>query len=84
MGSISHHITPLVINSLRGGHTHTHTQTHMHTFVDRSNSKKPGTRRPQACAPGLKTIQTRWTSIVVIEQTVDSKAFAIPILTARL
>jgi len=23
-GSISHHITPLVINSLRGGHTHTH------------------------------------------------------------
>ena len=22
MGSISHHITPLVINSLRGGHTH--------------------------------------------------------------
>jgi len=23
-GYISHHITPLVINSLRGGHTHTH------------------------------------------------------------
>jgi len=23
-GSISHHNTPLVINSLRGGHTHTH------------------------------------------------------------
>ena len=30
--------TPLVINSLGGGHTHTHIQT----FVDRSNSKKPG------------------------------------------
>ena len=29
-----------------------------------------------------KTIQTRWNSIVVIEQKVDSKAFAIPILTA--
>ena len=29
-----------------------------------------------------KTIQTRWNSIVVKEQKVDSKAFAIPILTA--
>ena len=28
MGSISRHITPLVINSLGGGHTHTHTNTH--------------------------------------------------------
>ena len=25
MGSISHHITPLVIDSLGGGHTHKHT-----------------------------------------------------------
>ena len=31
-----------------------------------------------------KTIQTRWNSIVVIKQKFDSKAFAIPILTARL
>ena len=31
-----------------------------------------------------KTIQTRWNSIVVIEQKVDSKAFPIPILTAFL
>ena len=31
-----------------------------------------------------KTIQTRWNSTVAIEQKVDSKAFAIPILTARL
>ena len=31
MGSISRHITPLVINSLGGGHTHT--QTHTHTDV---------------------------------------------------
>ena len=44
LGSISHHITPLVINSLRGGHTNTHTQT----FADRSNSKKPGVCRPTA------------------------------------
>jgi len=29
-GSISHHIMPLVINSLRGGHTHTHTRTYSH------------------------------------------------------
>ena len=28
-----------------------------------------------------KTIQTRWNSTVAIEQKVDSKAFAIPILT---
>ena len=27
MGSISHHITPLVINSLRGGHTHMQAHT---------------------------------------------------------
>ena len=29
-----------------------------------------------------KTIQTRWNSTVATEQKVDSKAFAIPILTA--
>ena len=71
MESLSHHITPLVVHSLGGGHTlththahthththtpHTHTNTHTHahtdthphthtriqTFLDRSNSKKPG------------------------------------------
>ena len=60
MGSISHHIMPLVINSLGGGHTHTQTHTRAcackhtctHTFVDRSNSKKLG----KAGAPGLKNI----------------------------
>ena len=40
MGSISHHIMPLVINSLGGGHTHIHTR--IQTFADRSNSNKPG------------------------------------------
>ena len=51
MGSISHHITPLVINSLRAdthANTHTHTHTHIQTFMDRSNSKKPGARQPEA------------------------------------
>ena len=42
MGSISHHITPLVINSLGDGHTHARIQT----FADRSNSKKPGAHWP--------------------------------------
>jgi len=40
--SISHHIMPLVINSLGGGHTHTHTHT---DIADKSNFKKPGMRR---------------------------------------
>ena len=31
-----------------------------------------------------KTMQTRWNSTVAIEQKVDSKAFAISILTTRL
>ena len=36
MGSISHHIMPLVINSLGDKHTHMHTQTHRlsHTHTD--------------------------------------------------
>ena len=55
MGSISRHITPLVINSLGGRHTHanthTHTHTHMHTDnLYRINFKKPGTRWPRAGA----------------------------------
>ena len=32
--NIAHHyITPLVINSLGGGHTHTHKQTHTHILM---------------------------------------------------
>ena len=46
MGSISRHITPLVINSLGGGHTH----TRKHTDV-RAQDQFQKTRR----APGLKT-----------------------------
>ena len=48
MGSISHHITPLIINSLRGEHTHT--QTRILTFVDKAILRKPGRH-----IPGLKT-----------------------------
>ena len=34
MGSISRHISPLVINSLGGGHTHKHTNSHTNTHTD--------------------------------------------------
>ena len=47
MGSISRHITPLVINSLGRRHTHTHTNTHTDD-LHRINSKKPGVCRPVA------------------------------------
>jgi len=46
-GSISHHIMPLVINSLGGGHTHTCTHARTNTdIMDKSNFKKPGARQP--------------------------------------
>ena len=35
---------PLVINSLRDGHTHARKHTPIQTFTDRSNSKKTGVR----------------------------------------
>ena len=54
MGFISHHITPLVINSLGRRYTHTHTHTRMHTDnPHRIYFKKQGTRRPQAGMPDL-------------------------------
>ena len=52
LGFISHHIMPLVANSL-GMDTHAHTHINMQTFMDRSNYKKPGARRP-VHAPSLK------------------------------
>ena len=41
-GVKSHHIMPLVINSLAGGHTHTHTHTHTqaHTHTDIRRQKQ--------------------------------------------
>ena len=47
MGLILHHITPLVVNSLKGGHTHTYTHTHT-VNLHRINFKKPGARQPVA------------------------------------
>jgi len=41
-GSISHHIMPLVINSLGGGHTHTHTRI--------QTSRTKAISRNQSCA----------------------------------
>ena len=41
MGSKSHHIMPLVINSLGA-------DTHIQTIGDRNKSKKPGARQLQA------------------------------------
>ena len=49
---ISHHITPLVINGLGGGHTDTCTHTYQH--ANQNNFKKPGARGRRARAPGLK------------------------------
>ena len=59
VGFISHHITPLVINSFKGRYTHAHTymhactHTHMHTdFLHKAILRK------QPCAgamPGLKS-----------------------------
>ena len=56
MWFISHHITPLVINSLRGGHTymHKHKRTHTYRHLHRNNFKKPGAHRPVA---GTRLVQ---------------------------
>ena len=47
LGSISRHITPLVITILRGGHTETHRDTNIH-FTGKINVQKPGMRWPAA------------------------------------
>ena len=64
--SILHHIMPLVINSLGGGHTHANTHIHMQTIRTGSILE---TRRVQACgvrAPGLKTCVVIYLSALVI------------------
>jgi len=49
-GSISHHIMPLVINSLGGGHIHTHTQAYSHCgqkqLQETSHAPAEGWRMP--------------------------------------
>ena len=59
MGSITHHIMPLVNNSLGGGDTHTHKYTYR--CPHRNNFKKPDMRGWRM--PGLK----RWPSDKVKE-----------------
>ena len=63
MGSISHHITPLVIDSLGGGHTR------IQKFADRSNSKKPGARLViidiRTTYTGLETETRAWIFLVL-------------------
>ena len=53
-GSISHHITPLVINSLGGGHTHTHAYRHRGQKQFQETSRAPAFGRR---APGLKILK---------------------------
>ena len=52
------HITPLVINTLGGGHTQMHTHTHIQTSAQ-NNFKKPG-------APGLKTCNVIYSAVRVM------------------
>ena len=59
MESISCHITPLVITSLGGRHTHKHTYTR--TYTDKPHRikfKKPGMHQ-QLPVPGLQTLSYR-------------------------
>ena len=75
MGSISRQLTPLVIHSLKGGHTHTHTHSHTHIHMQthtyghphRINFKKPGTYRLQAGMPGLK-MPTAFNTLLTVLQ----------------
>ena len=65
MGSISCHITPLVINSLR---VERHTQAHIHTYgcPHRNNCKKPGEHWPAAGMHGLQSFyhnEKEWKSV---------------------
>ena len=53
MGSISRHITPLVITSLGGRHTHTHTSRSVLAFG--------------RCAPGLKKLRYYYSPLIPIK-----------------
>ena len=63
MGFISRHITPLVINSLVGRHTHANTHTHTDD-PHRINFKKPGVCQPVAGVPDLKAVKLCKTNCV--------------------
>ena len=49
LGSISRHITPLVINSLRGRHTHVHMHTDVRTETILRNQHVPGLKTEWNC-----------------------------------
>ena len=55
---ISHHITPLVINDLGGGHTNTHTNTRMKT-VSRFLFRTLGLNEHYWCVLNLKEIEAQ-------------------------
>ena len=49
MGSISHHIMPLVINSLGGGHVHAHTHAYRHSQTEAILRNQANTGHRPAC-----------------------------------
>ena len=53
MWSISHHIMPLVGNSVQSGHTHPHAQIHTHTYVHMHASTHTHTTFKTTGVPGL-------------------------------
>ena len=55
MGSILHHIMPLVINSLGGGHTHTHTHKHTNTHTKTHTDVRTETIIRNQARAGLRT-----------------------------
>ena len=64
MGSISHHITPLVINSPRGGHTHTRTNAYKHSQTESILEIRQ--------APGLK-IHANRINISIMQQIMKNE-----------
>ena len=74
MGSISHHIMALVINSLGGGHTHTNT----HTDIRRqNNSKKPSAQRPKKYSKLWCVVHTYYTKLQILTTDGTTQNYAI-------
>ena len=59
MGSISHHITPLVIDSLGGGHTHKHAYGSSQTEAILRNQARAGLRPARAWFKMEVLLQTK-------------------------
>ena len=90
MGSISHHITPLVIDSLGGGQTHTQTHTHTHTHTHTSQNYKPQVRDGAQAARPISSIQnvrvrSAWgiTLFTMIHDPINGKPGIIVLYQAR-